>query len=69
MALSKTELVELVKKVADSQGTDDEVAEWMEIVMNETGCPNIGEYIFYTDPEMTPDEVVEKARSYKPIQL
>ena len=69
MALSRTELVELVKKVADSQGTDDEVAEWMELVMNETGCPNIGEYIFYTEPEMTPDEVVQKAMSYKPIQL
>lgn len=69
MALSKTELVSLVYQIADPKSSDDDVAIWMEKIIKETGCPHVGEYIFYSEPELSPEQVVEKALSYNPIQL
>lgn len=68
MTLSRTELVSLVCQIADSKSSDD-VAIWMEKIIKETGSPHVGEYIFYSEPELSPEQVVEKALSYKPIQL
>lgn len=69
MDLSKTELVSLVCQIVDSKSSDDDVAIWLDQVIKETGRPHVGEYIFYSEPELSPDQVVEKALSYKPIRL
>jgi len=69
MALAKRELVLLVEKIIDPKNTDDRISDWIDLVISETGCPHVSEYIFYSEPELSPTEVVEKAISYKPIQL
>lgn len=69
MPLTKIELIELVTKIASAEGTDEETANWMELVIKETGCPHVGEYIFYGESDFSPENVVEKALEYKPIQL
>lgn len=67
--LTKEELVQLVRKIANCEGTEEEIEEWMDILEENVPHPEISDLIFYPDEEMTPEEIVEKALSYKPINL
>lgn len=66
--LTKEELVQLVRKIANCEGTEEEIEEWMDILEENVPHPEISDLIFYPDEEMTPEEIVEKP-SYKPINL
>lgn len=67
--LTKEELVQVVRKIAESESTEAEIDQWIDVLEQNVPHPEVSDLIFYPEEEMTHEEIVEKALSYKPIQL
>lgn len=67
--LEKPDLVELVKKITNSEGTEEEISRWIELLEENISHPAVTDLIFHSDRDLTPEEVVEQALSYKPFEL
>ncbi|MCX4904057.1 hypothetical protein [Streptomyces sp. NBC_00878] len=67
--LTREQLVALVRRIIDFDGTDEE-ADAMEALF-ESSVPYPGAYslIYHSDPELTPEEIVDKALSHQAIAL
>ena len=65
--MSREELISLVEKIMKCQGTEKEIDKMIELLEKNVLDPEVSDYIFYE--ENTPEEVVDKALSYKPILL
>jgi len=65
--MSREELIELVKKIATAQGTEEELDKMLELLKKNVPDPRVSNYIFYD--ELTPEQIVDKALAYRPIQL
>ena len=65
--MSFEELIELVRKIMNCEGTEQEIDEMTLLLTENVTDPNVTDYIYYDD--LTPEEIVSKALSYKPIQL
>ena len=65
--LTRDELVELVRKTMNCEGSEEEIDEMTFLLMKNVIDPQVTNYIYYD--EKTPEEVVDLALSYKPIQL
>ena len=68
--LSKEELIKLVRDIYEvnfdnEENYDKAILKFRENVPH----PEAADLIFYHNPELSPEEVVEKALSYKPIIL
>jgi hypothetical protein len=66
--LNKQELIELVRKLCNSGYRSEKVLN-KDIYLFKYNVPDpeACDLIFHHDPELTPEEIVEKALSYKPI--
>ncbi|SFB31135.1 hypothetical protein [Clostridium frigidicarnis] len=60
---------ELVTKICNVYGNEEEIDNWIEILEKERGCPEIADYIYCDQDNLSPKEIVDKALSYKPILL
>lgn len=69
MRLSRDELVRLVTKIMNTEGTEAEIDEYVKIVNREVPHPEWMALAFYDERNMTPEQVVAEALAYKPIQL
>ena len=67
--LSKQELVVLVSRIIDADGTEDEISEMISIVESNVPHPSITDLIYYSDEDLTPSHVVEIALADRPIEL
>ncbi|GAA3933498.1 hypothetical protein [Litoribacillus peritrichatus] len=67
--LNKEELIALVQKIMDCTGSEEEQNEDLYLLQNNVPHPEVTDLIFWHRPELSAEEVVEKALSYKPIQL
>jgi len=65
--LTRDELVELVRKIMNCEGSEAEIDEMTFVLMKNVIDPQVTNYIYYD--EKTPEEVVDLALAYKPIQL
>lgn len=65
--LTRDELVELVRKIMNCEGSEAEIDEMTFLLMKNVIDPQVTNYIYYD--EKTPEEVVDLALAYKPIQL
>ena len=78
--LSKEELVELVRRIMNAEGTEEEIDEMIVLFNANVPHPDGASLAFYPegynhrrdwetigDYNPTPEEVVEKASSYKPL--
>lgn len=65
--MTREELIELVKKIMTADGTEAELHKNVALLMKNVPDPRVTNHIFYAD--LTPEEVVDKALAYKPIQL
>lgn len=65
--MTREELIELVKKIAAVDGTEEEIGKMVELFEKNVPDPNASNYIFHTN--LSPEEVVDKALAYRPIQL
>ena len=70
--LSKAELIELVRKIINCEWTTEEEGDrLLHELKDNVIYPEVSDLIFYPKDGKTPtpEEVVEKALAYKPIQL
>lgn len=65
--LTREELIELVRKIINCEGTEAQVDEMIAVLQQNVSDPEVTDYIFWEDN--TPEEVVDKALAYKPIVL
>jgi len=67
--LSRDELINLVKRIQNNEADEEYKADHLiQIVKNAVVDPYITDYIFFED-ELTAEQIVDKALSYKPIIL
>ncbi|WP_405111639.1 hypothetical protein MHH28_03075 [Paenibacillus sp. FSL K6-1217] len=69
MSLSRQQLIELVTKIVNAEGTEAELDQWLEIVASNVAHPGVSDLIFWHEPELTPEEIVDSALGYQPIVL
>jgi len=67
--LSREELVVLVTKIMNSEGTEAEIDEWERLVQQNVPHPEVSGLIFHPDVQMSAEEIVDVALNYQPIQL
>lgn len=65
--MRKEELVELVRKIQNCEGNEEEVDRMIEILEANVRYPEISDLIFWD--EKTPEEIINIALAYKPFQL
>jgi Colicin immunity protein / pyocin immunity protein len=76
-SFSPTELVQLVTKIINAQGTEQEIDEWITAFQSQVPHPQAIDLIFHPDrvmdltsePELTAAEIVAIALAYQPISL
>lgn len=42
--MNKEELIDLVIRICNVQGTEEEIGNWLQLLEKETGCPEISDY-------------------------
>ncbi len=67
--MDKNELIELVRKIMEVKGTEEEIDNWMLTLKANVPHPAVSDLIFYSKEPLSPEQVVDKALAYKPIQL
>ncbi|NGO12206.1 hypothetical protein G5C60_32530 [Streptomyces sp. HC44] len=69
--MSKTgdELIQMVQQLADATLPEDEEDALVEELEKSVPHPRVSDLIYYSDPELTPEEVVDQALAYRPIEL
>lgn len=65
--MNREELISLVEKIMKCEDSEGEEDELLKLLEENVLDPRISSYIYYE--ENTPEEVVDKALSYKPIIL
>lgn len=66
--MSKEELIELVRQIISMENkTEQEIDLLIDQLVSNVPHPGVTDLIYYDD--LTPEEIVEKALSYKPIRL
>ena len=63
------ELVEIVRRLQTADGTEAELDALMEKPEQSVLHPEVSDLIFYPEREMTAEEIVAEALSYRPILL
>ena len=67
--LTREELINLVNKIIECEGTEEEIDEMIEVVERNVPHPEVSDLIYWNDEELTPEQIVDIALDYKPIQL
>lgn len=72
--LSREELIELVNKISDPKNDDEDINQWLEAFQRNVPHPEAADLIFWPrnyglGSNPTAEEIVDKALSYKGIQL
>ncbi|MGW7413383.1 hypothetical protein [Streptomyces sp. NPDC054863] len=66
-ALSRDQLVELVRRIVAFSGTEEEVDAMEQLFEESVPYPGAYSLIYRHDPELTPEEVVDIALSYEAV--
>lgn len=67
--MDRNELIELVRKIQSAEGTEDQIQGMIQALTESVLDPRVTDYIFYPDSPLSPEEIVDKALAYRPIQL
>jgi hypothetical protein len=68
--LSREELIALVQRIMDSDGSEEEVDEMISLLQASVPHPEVTDLIFWPKHgEPSAEDVVDAALAYKPIQL
>jgi coproporphyrinogen III oxidase-like Fe-S oxidoreductase len=68
-ALSKEEMIELVRKIINVDASEEEIINMIELLKYSAPHPEVSDLIYRNENELTAEQIVEQALSYKPIQL
>ncbi|WP_397538204.1 hypothetical protein [Rummeliibacillus pycnus] len=61
--LSKKDLIDMVTRILDGSGKEYEIDNLLLIVENAVKNPDISDYIYYSDEDLTAEQIIEKALS------
>ena len=67
--LSRSELIALVTKIVNEEGSEEEIDQWLETLCANVPHPGETDLIYYADEELSPEEIVDQALSYRPIEM
>lgn len=67
--LTRNQLVDLVAKLQRAEGTEAEKDAWLTLIERNVSDPEVGNLIFHSKEDLTPEEVIERAFAYRPIIL
>ena len=67
--LTREELINLVNKIVECEGSEEEIDEMIDMVKKNVPYPDISDLIYWSEDELTPEQIIDKALNYKPIQL
>lgn len=65
--MTREELIQLVEKIMKAEGSEQELDDLLDLLMDNVADPDVSNYIYYDD--LTAEQVVDKALAYRPIQL
>ncbi|MGW7074648.1 bacteriocin immunity protein [Streptomyces sp. NPDC054866] len=66
---ARAELIEIVQKFIDATLPEVEEDALLEELMVSVPHPRVSDLIFYQDPPLTAEQVVDQALAYRPIEL
>lgn len=66
---NRLHLVELVRKLMDSEGTEAELDDMLTELQQQAPHAEISNLIFWDDRDLTPEQIVEEALASRPILL
>lgn len=64
---TKRQLIELVRRIMNAEGTEEEQDEMLDLFERSVPHPEISDLIFWDDRNLTPEEIVEEVLNYQPI--
>jgi hypothetical protein len=67
--LTRDEMIALVDRLQRGEGDDEQAGEWIDQLNQSVPHPSISDLIFYSDEELSPEEIVDKALAHRPIEL
>lgn len=67
--LTREEVIDLVTNIIECNGTEEEIDEMIEILKSNVLDPEVINLIFWNDEDLTSEQIVDRALSYKPILL
>ncbi|MDN8591684.1 hypothetical protein Q0V21_23245 [Paenibacillus sp. 11B] len=62
-------LIDLVRKLMNAEGTEDELDEILTELRQQLPHAEISNLIFWDDRDLTPEQIVEEALAARPIIL
>ncbi|MBD1262559.1 bacteriocin immunity protein [Maribacter polysiphoniae] len=66
--MTRNELIDLVKDILDVETkTEKEIDQLLDILKQNVPDPEVSDLIYWND--LSPEEIIDKALTYKPIQL
>ncbi len=63
---TREELIELVRKISDCAGTEEEIDAWLDELQQRVPHPAVTDLIYHGDRARTADEIVDLALAYRP---
>ncbi len=67
--LSSSDLIQLVADIMNANVTEQEIEHWLNTFRQHVPHPQASDLIFYSEHELTPEEIVAIALAHKSIQL
>ncbi|MFF0570571.1 hypothetical protein ACFYT7_23445 [Streptomyces sp. NPDC004041] len=67
--MERDDLVRLTASIMEARGSEEEVDEMLDLLRENVPDPNVSDLIYYADPELTAEQVVDAAMEYKPFAL
>lgn len=66
MTLNKEELIKIVDKIMNVEGSEEELDNLIDVLEKNVPHPNVSDLIFWNEEELSAAEIVEEALKYKP---
>ncbi|MDI7277918.1 MAG: bacteriocin immunity protein [Anaerolineae bacterium] len=65
--LSRAELVRLVERIINIEGTEEEIDAMLDLLARSVPHPEVEALIYWNDQDLTAEQIVDKALRYEPI--
>jgi hypothetical protein len=67
--MTRDELIALVERIIRVEDSEEEIDHLIDVLMANVPDPAVTDLIYYHEPSLTPEEIVDKALAYQPIVL
>jgi len=64
--LDRAQLIKLVEQIISADGTEEEIDEMLRLFSSMVPHPSASDLIYWSNPQLDPESIVDVALSYKP---